>query len=86
MSEANNGGWDRPSYNAGRTDAKSALCPGDRVGPGGAYVVVPVEPTPEMLEGAGTIRHWEGTGFDHEADAAHIEWWRAMLSTLKGEE
>lgn len=43
------------------------------------YVMVPVEPTEQMMIDAGTI-----DGFDAEAcpeaDKAHIEWWKRMLS------
>lgn len=47
------------------------------------HVIVPVEPTKAMLEDVGTIRYWEGTGFKHETDAAHIEWYKAMIKTAQ---
>jgi hypothetical protein len=47
------------------------------------YVLVPREATNEMLEYSGTIRHWEGTGFDYEADAAHREWYSAIIEAAK---
>ena len=40
------------------------------------FAIVPVDPTE---------RHWEGTGFDHEYDASHIEWWKAMIAAAGDE-
>src|SRR5215469_14897884 len=44
---------------------------------GGAWVLVPREPTPQMLALAGTM---EGFDTDREdADDCHISWWEAMI-------
>tara|TARA_B100000073_G_scaffold347991_2_gene364436 strand:- start:32721 stop:33320 length:600 start_codon:yes stop_codon:yes gene_type:complete len=47
------------------------------------YVLVPVEPTPYMLERVGTINGYDGD--DGQADKDHIEWWKAMIDAAKKE-
>lgn len=42
---------------------------------GAGYVLVPRDPTPEMLEAAGTIDGYDGDN----ADADHINWWHVMV-------
>ena len=45
------------------------------------YVLVPVEPTPEMLESVGTMEGWDGTPW--EADENHINWYQAMIAAAQ---
>ncbi len=43
------------------------------------WVLVPRNPTPDMLVAAGTIEGWNEAAARH-ADECHIEWWQAMLA------
>jgi len=51
---------------------------GDRE-PTPEFVLVPCEPTPDMLTTVGTIAGWNEAASRH-ADECHIEWWKAMLA------
>lgn len=42
------------------------------------WQLVPVEPTPNMLQEAGTIDGWDG--WPHMADECHTKWWASMLA------
>jgi hypothetical protein len=43
------------------------------------WQLVPKEPTPHMLECSGTVDGFDVEAYP-EADAAHVRWWKAMLS------
>lgn len=45
-----------------------------------AHVLVPLEPTPEMLEYAGTVTNYDAEAPDAQPDADHISWWKSMLA------
>lgn len=54
-----------------------------RLAPPAGFVMVPVEPTKEMLEAAGTMDNYDvDAGGRHDDD--HIAWWKAMLSAAPG--
>jgi hypothetical protein len=55
-----------------------------KVPPG--YVLVPVNPTPEMLSSAGMMANYDCHAPGASPDYDHVEWYRAMLSAAPTQE
>ena len=52
------------------------------------HVVVPVEPTKEMLMDVGTMDGFDIDDYDNDlygADQCHIDWWKAMIKAAQGD-
>jgi hypothetical protein len=67
------GGWAPSMFAEMAATREAQAAPAD-------WVMVPREPTPEMLISAGPMSGYDLNAPDASPDADHVEWWRAMIA------